>query len=131
MTDQSIDQEAEQILATTASELTRVRDDECLYCYVTRMLDEHGCDNKLRFARSYRDQRAPAVKGLEQRLEAMGGYCDCEIFANGITIARSLRPREDETGGWLEPETVPDCRGVERGSTKVCGIWELQGSSGW
>lgn len=47
MTDRTIDEEAELILTTTADELTGVRGDECLYCYVARMLDEHGCDNTL------------------------------------------------------------------------------------
>jgi hypothetical protein len=131
MTDPTIDQQAELILATAAGELTSVRADECLYCYVARMLDEHGCDNTLRFARFYRDQRAPAATRLEEVLEEMGGFCDCEIYANGITIARALRPRDDETGEWLEPETMPDCRGVGQGSTKSCDIWELQAGSGW
>ena len=132
MTDKTIDQEAELILATAADDLTRPREDECLYCYVARMLDEHGCDNTLRFVRSFRDQRARSATGLEQYLEAMGGYCDCEIFLNGMTIARSVPPGHDaETDDSVLPDVLPDCSGVERGSTKSCGIWERQAGWGW
>ena len=130
MTDRTIDQQAEDIVATTATQLTGVRDGECLYCYVMRMLDELDCDNTLRFVRSYREQRAPAATGLEAALEEMGGFCDCEIFANVVTIARSLRSRDDETGDWLEPEAVPACTGVGQGSTKGCSVWE-SARSGW
>jgi hypothetical protein len=131
MTDPTIDQQAELILATAAGELVGVRDGECLYCYVARMLDELDCDNTLRFVRRYREQRAPAATGLERSFEAIGGYCDCEIFLNGMTIARSLCIRDEETGDWSEPETMPDCQGVERGSTKNCANWERQAGGGW
>jgi hypothetical protein len=50
MADLTIDQEAQLFLETTARELTGVRDGECLYCYVARMLNEHGCDCTLRWA---------------------------------------------------------------------------------
>ncbi|MDX6357453.1 MAG: hypothetical protein QOH37_507 [Nocardioidaceae bacterium] len=46
---------------------------ECLYCYVARMLDEHGRDCTLRWAGHYRDLRAPRATTLERRLGSMGG----------------------------------------------------------
>lgn len=124
MTDRTIDEEAELILTTTADELTGVRGDECLYCYVARMLDEHGCDNTLRFAERYRDQRAPHATALIENLGELGGYCDCEIFANVVSLARSFKRRDEETGDWEEPAELPACRGVRRGSTRSCEIWE-------
>jgi hypothetical protein len=128
MTDRTVEEEAELIVTTTADELTGVRDDECLYCYVARMVDAHGCDNTLRFARRYRDQRAPQATQLEKRLGELGGYCDCEIFANVVALARSFRIRDEETGYSEEPEKLPTCRGVLLGSTRSCEVWEAAGS---
>ena len=94
MTDMTIDEEAEQFLTLTAEQLTGVREQECLFCYVARMLGEHGCDTTLRFARSYRDQRAPRATAIERRMGQLGGFCDCEIFLNGMTLgALSARLR--------------------------------------
>lgn len=131
MTDMSIDEEAARLVSATAEQLTGVRDGECLYCYVARMLDEHGCDTTLRFARRYRDQRAPAATGLEDMLGDMGGFCDCEIFLNGMTLAGSSDPGDDETEETLLPKELPECRGVERGSIMSCGVWEMRPDSGW
>ena len=135
MPDLSIDEEAARLVTATAEQLTGVRDGECLYCYVARMLDEHGCDNALRFARRYRDQRAPSATGLEDVLEARGGFCDCEIFLNGVTLAGSPTSSDEDTDEALLPEVLPEvlpeCRGVERGSTRSCGVWELGPDSGW
>jgi hypothetical protein len=123
MTDLTIDEEAQLFLELTAQELTGVREDECLYCYVARMLDEHGCDCTLRWASHYRDQRAPRATALEQRLGSMGGFCDCEIFLNAMTMAESLCTYDEETHERVTPRE-PSCRGVRRGSTKSCGVWE-------
>jgi hypothetical protein len=81
-----IDEQAELILAETARRLLPVRDGECLFCYVARMLDEHGCDSTLRFARHYRDQRVPRATAVERRMGSMGGFCDCEILLNGMML---------------------------------------------
>ncbi len=35
--------QAEQMLKSTAAELTAPREAECLYHYLCRMLDQHGC----------------------------------------------------------------------------------------
>ena len=42
-----------------------------------------GCDTMLRWARRWRHLVRPRAAGLERRLEARGGFCDCEIFGNG------------------------------------------------
>jgi hypothetical protein len=132
MPDLSIDEEAARLVTATAEQLTGVRDGECLYCYVARMIDDYGCDHALRFARRYRDQRAPSATGLEDVLESMGGFCDCEIFLNGVTLAGAPSPSDEETDEEsLLPEVLPECRGVERGSTRSCGVWELRPDSGW
>ncbi len=66
----------------TTPDGTRPDDNECLCCYLVRMVVEHGCDNHLRWAARWRDQVAPAWSGLERTLAARGGYCDCEVLMN-------------------------------------------------
>ncbi|MCB0912400.1 MAG: DUF2695 domain-containing protein [Propionibacteriaceae bacterium] len=89
-------QEAEAILADASSALLDPPQGECLLCYVGRMVDEFGCDGRLRFATHYRDARAPSATALERRLGRRGGYCDCEIFLNGYDLRPEFwtpRPR--------------------------------------
>jgi hypothetical protein len=131
MDELTIDEEAELLLATAAEQLTGVRGQECLFCYVARMLDEHGCDTTLRFVSNYREQRAPRATALERRMGAMGGYCDCELFLNGMTLDHSLRTYDEESDEWLSPEVLPSCRGVRRGSTQSCGVWVRRRRWGW
>jgi hypothetical protein len=83
---------AESWLRERALGLTEPHAAECLFCFVARMLDEHGCDTTLRWATRYRDLRAPRATALENRLYRMGGFCDCEIFLNGMTLAPRLLP---------------------------------------
>ena len=126
----TIDREAEGIVRSLARMLTRPRAGECLYCYVARMLEEFGCDTSLRFARSYRDQRAPRATSLERRLESMGGFCDCEIFLNGMTPAPYLWTHDEH--GEEVAASAPECLTVRRGSTQSCGHWvRRQRGRGW
>ncbi|WP_245703216.1 DUF2695 domain-containing protein [Raineyella antarctica] len=109
------------------------RPGECLLCYVSRMVLQFGCDNHLRFARQYRDARAPRATGLERRLANAGGFCDCEVLLN----AYDLRPEHwlpalthEEDGrtvideGERSPDSLPACTGVSTGSTQPCGLWQ-------
>ncbi len=121
MDDVAIDQRAEQIVRSLARELTHPRAGECLVCYVARMLGEFGCDTTLRFAQSYRDLRAPRATALEQRLGSMGGFCDCEIFVNGMRLAPHLRTYDAD--GEEVTTGLPACAGVRRGSTQGCSCW--------
>ena len=125
MNELTIDQEAEGFVRRTAAALTQPVEGECLLCFVARMLDEIGCDTTLRFATHYRDLRAPRATALEVRLGRMGGYCDCEIFLNGMTLADRLLAY-DEAGEPLPWDGLPACVGVRRGSTKGCANWVRQ-----
>jgi hypothetical protein len=111
---------AEWALRDVLEELTNPHEGECLFCYVYRML-EFGClPDRLTWARRWRDLRAPRATGLERRLAARGGFCDCEIFLNG------WEPRElliDDNGDEAYPLVMPRCRGVRRGSTQHCSLW--------
>lgn len=88
---------------------------ECLVCFVMDNVERSGCDNTLRWARAYRDTVAPADQGLERRLEASGGYCDCEILMNAFV------PASGSDDDW--PDDLPECAGVRRGSTVPCREW--------
>jgi Protein of unknown function (DUF2695) len=115
---------AEEIVIDLFERLTTPRPEECLYCYVNRMLEEHGCDCSLRWARHYRDKQAPRATALERRLGYLGGYCDCEIFLNGMTVKTELltgTDDEDPQPTW--PEPFPACPGVRAGSTQPCAVW--------
>lgn len=96
--------------------LTWPRRGECIACYLDRMM-EHGCSGQLRWAARYRDLSAPRASGLERRLAAMGGYCDCEVLMNAYIPLAAL----------ADPGTVPahlgPCRRVRPGSTQPCTLW--------
>jgi hypothetical protein len=137
MSDAAVEQ-AEAVIIDLSRRLTTPHEGECLYCYVVRMLDEHGCDTTVRWARRFRDVLAPRATRLEHRLGGMGGFCDCEIFMNGVTLVDHLLVRdvarheddadedeEDELWGddavWPQPR--PECGGVRTGSTQGCENW--------
>lgn len=126
--------EAERILSEASSTLLRPRRGECLLCYVYRMFSQFDCDGTLRFARHYRDERAPLATGLERRLGQVGGYCDCEIFLNGYDLQDEYWVPEQPPGEvvWhpddedLEltwPDPMVACAGVRAGSAQPCALW--------
>lgn len=90
---------------------------ECLVCFVLRRVEAAGCDNTLRWARVFRDGSAPGDLGLEKRLAAAGGYCDCEILLNAFVPAAAVDDEEE----W--PEELPACAGVRAGSAVPCRHW--------
>jgi hypothetical protein len=135
--------EAESFLRGRVEELTQLRENECLCCYVARLLDEFPCDGSLRHALKYRDAVAPRATALKERLGRVGGYCDCEIFLNGYQLQGAADDEADvgyyedtdDLINWdaaaqqelpgvdAEPEPLPPCQGVRRGSVKPCGNW--------
>lgn len=92
---------------------------ECLLCYVARMLGLRGCDTTLRWARRWRDLRLPRATGLERRLGARGGYCDCEIFLNGWMLRSELEALDED----VEPGEPSPCPGVSIRSSQPCAQW--------
>ena len=60
MNERTTDNAAEELVGAVAASLTAPGcDEECLLCFVARMLDDFGCDTTLRFVKHYRDLRAP------------------------------------------------------------------------
>lgn len=115
--------EAEAHVATLATVLTEPRAGECVLCYVDRMLDAFGCDNTLRWAGLWRDLRRPRATGLERRLRAHGGFCDCEIFLNGWTLRDHLWVVDEEDGEPIWPAERPPCAGIGPTSSRPCANW--------
>jgi Protein of unknown function (DUF2695) len=114
--------ELEQHLSDLSAALTAPEPAECVLCYVERMLAAFGCDCTLRWARRWRDLRVPRATGLERRLEARGGFCDCEVFPERLDAPRGP-PGVDEDGEPAWPAERPPCTGVGPSSSQPCGIW--------
>jgi hypothetical protein len=137
MTTYSSVSEAEEHVHLLSADLIAIRDAECLLCYFWRML-AHGCAG-LRWAKHYRDVRAPRATAMEDRLGRVGGFCDCEIFLNGYEPAPQLwvRPEPVEEDGVIYqetpdyPENMPPCRGARRGSIRGCSLWVRQQRGYW
>jgi hypothetical protein len=115
----------EQHVAALQDALTMPLPGECVFCFIDRMLDEFGCDTSLRWARRWRNLRVPRATGLERRLGARGGYCDCEIFLNGWDLRPELQV-PDENGELQWPRPRPDCARVGPSSSQPCGKWVPQ-----
>jgi Protein of unknown function (DUF2695) len=109
-------------LRTLPSALATPLPEECLACYVWRMLDEFGCNATLRWARRWRDARAPRATALERRLARSGGCCDCELFLN-VWVETTASGSEPDPSGHIYGSSVGPCRGVRRGSSQPCGLW--------
>jgi hypothetical protein len=119
--------------STTGSpELTAPHPGECLPCFIARMVGLHGCDNSLRWARRWRDLQLPRASGLERRLRARGGYCDCEVLLNGWMLGTELEALDDEDEPELdEPGDPPPCPGVPSRSDQPCDQWVDVGRGRW
>lgn len=103
-----INEQAERYIRDLALSLTTPGVGECLPCYLDRVLHDMRCEGTLRLAKRYRDATAPRATGLERRLGAGGGGCDCEVLYNVY---------------WSRSDTVTPCKGVRAGSTQPCGLW--------
>lgn len=78
MTDNIADA-VEAELKALAGLLTEPGEQECLRCFVIRMIYEFGCDGTHRWTVRWRDVRAPLATGLLGALADLGGCCDCEV----------------------------------------------------
>jgi hypothetical protein len=113
---------AEADMVALSDALPRPRPQECLFCFVDRMLVAFGCDCTLRWVRRWRELRLPRATGLERRLGRRGAFCDCEVFLNGWTVREDLLvPDDNGEGDW--PAERPECPGVGPRSSQPCSTW--------
>jgi hypothetical protein len=113
MTDDIADAIEDELIAL-ASVLTEPTDRECLRCFVLRMISEFGCDGTHRWAIRWRDSRAPLATSLLDRLEELGGCCDCEVLLN-------VFPHYPEGG-----RVLPCAGQPQAGSAVPCNLSELR-----
>ncbi len=98
------------------------RPEECLACFVHRMVGELGCSDALRWVEQFRVHRAKRATALTRRLTAHGAICDCSV----TDVVWRLSP---ELWGWspegrlVPPDEAPPCRGVRPNSTQPCAQW--------
>jgi len=69
-------------LRALSSVLTEPDDHECLRCFLLRMMSDFGCDGTHRWTIRWRSLRAPLATSLLDKLEELGGCCDCEVVLN-------------------------------------------------
>lgn len=110
--------------------MTEPAEDECVLCYVARMLQTLGCDTTLRWTRHWRDRIRPRATALERRFEAVGGFCDCEIFWNGWRLREDLCV-PDGNGEEQWPAGMPACAGLAPRSAQPCANWQTWRRRGW
>ena len=104
-------------IADLAERLTAPAEQECLRCYLLRMITEFGCDGTYRWTIRWRDLRAAQPRALIRQLELRGGRCDCEVLIN---VYPDYPPVD---------EPLP-CAGVARpGSSRPCDLRRLRNSA--
>ena len=95
---------------TDASTSPDPGENECLRCYLVRMLHSSGCDGTHRWTTRWRDARAPRVVDLLRKLAGRGGICcDCEVIFN-------VWPDYPET------EALLPCAGTSPGCIDPCDL---------
>jgi len=128
-----IEIEAEGLVRDLSNELFTPQPRECLLCFVDRQVSEFGCDGTHRFAAHFRDMTAPRATALLRTLGGLGAFCDCEVALNAYWPEASLWSRgywhqfadgREEYREARPPDRMPPCRGVRRGSTPPCALWE-------
>jgi Protein of unknown function (DUF2695) len=104
----------EIIMLTDASTIPDPGENECLRCYLVRMLHISGCDGTHRWTTRWRDARAPRATGLLRKLASRGGICcDCEVIFN-------VWPDYPET------EALLPCAGTSPGCTDPCDLGSVR-----
>jgi hypothetical protein len=111
-----------QELETVSDARTTPLPRECVACFVRRMLYHVGCNATLRWARHWRNLRAPRATSLDYRLARLGGCCDCELFLNvWVPIASAQQGAEPRVRSYPSPRGI--CAGVRLGSSQPCASW--------
>jgi hypothetical protein len=95
---------------TEANESPDPGENECLRCYLMRMLHISGCDGTHRWTTRWRAARAPQATDLLRELAGRGGICcDCEVIFN-------VWP------DYPENEVLLPCAGTSPGCTDPCAL---------
>lgn len=93
------------------------RRQECVVCYVDRLLRRGDCSGDLDLAAWWGGLRAPRATTLVPRLRALGATCDCEVLTRLYVSVPALERRT------AAPWDAPVCKGVPTGSAQPCRAW--------
>ncbi len=127
---------AEEVLAAALAEdfatLAALEPDECLACYVTRMVFRYGCDGTWRFV-EHHEGVSGGPHTAEQEDWRREGECDCAVYELGFDLADDVEePVEHLDAGvipvvlhheWPWPNPHP-CQGVGDGPGQRCRLWQ-------
>ncbi|MEG0371805.1 MAG: DUF2695 domain-containing protein [Clostridium sp.] len=72
----------EQTKAFIATLPFSIRLFEDLFNYLDEILEEHGCDDTLKYTIKFLEDNDLPVEESVDWLRANGGFCDCEALAN-------------------------------------------------
>lgn len=121
MSETSVAAGAEHYLAAVVER--EPQDRECLVCFVSRMVEEFGCDSSLLWTRRFRDLRSPTATSLERRYVERLVICDCLVVGEAHELVRELLVRDLHTDELERPDRMPPCAGVRRTNTRACANW--------
>ncbi len=101
---EDVEVRAERVVHDHFEDVAQPRGDECLMCYLQRVVEAFGCDTTLRWSQRWiRHQRnvRRRVGGLSRELRRRGGFCDCEVLMNvyGDRVPNTPDPRPCSHGG--------------------------------
>jgi hypothetical protein len=92
-----------------------VRPDECLYCFLNRMLETSGCDHRMRLTQKWIGVQPRSARWVIRWAETQGGYCDCEVILNVFRDdKRSARHRKVRCAASYDGKgaALRQCRGA-------------------
>jgi hypothetical protein len=76
-----------------------VRPGECLYCFLLRMLETHGCEHELRLTQQWIGAQQRSARWVIRWAETQGGGCDCEVLTHALRDdKKSARHRKVRCG---------------------------------
>jgi hypothetical protein len=61
-----------------------VRGSECLFCYLSRLLETVGCDHSLRLTMRWIEAQQRSARWIVKWAANQGGHCDCEVWLNAF-----------------------------------------------
>ncbi len=118
---------AEAHLADLAERLVAFRRRECVLCYTNRMVGEHGCAGRLRFAARWLEHHRHSRPDVVRDLRDGGVRCDCWLLLVSWTLRDDLLVWSPLTEALDWPDVTPACEGAPPGD--ACAIWRRQPAS--
>lgn len=83
---------AERYVRQLASEIVAPHPDECLSCYLRRMIATYGCDHTLRWVQRWQRATPSSTRRLRPQLRSRGAHCDCEAVFNVFKLDIPVGP---------------------------------------